>query len=80
MIDFPGLIQPDLIHLTYNFQTYQDKSVLTIQKYKPDFLILHENFYADDIPGFLNTQCQLIQIFQGNDYNFVDMEIYKCDF
>jgi len=80
MIDFAGLIRPDIITQKKIFETYQEKSIWIIHYQKPDYLILHKNFFSRDIPTFLTNQCILIKNFECIDNQHVDMEIYQCDF
>jgi hypothetical protein len=80
MIDFAGLIQPDVAKQMKNTSTYQETSIWAIQHYKPNYLILHENFFSNEIPITISDQCEMIKTFNGNTYGYVDMEIYKCNF
>lgn len=80
MIDFAGLIQPDVARQMKNTSTYQETSIWAIQHYKPDYLVLHKNFFSSENPKFLTSQCEMIKTFNGNTYSYVDMEIYQCNF
>jgi hypothetical protein len=80
MVDFAGLIQPDVAKQMKNTSTYQETSIWAINMSQPDFVILHENFLTDENLKKLTGDCKLLQTFSGEEYNYVNMEIFQCHY
>jgi hypothetical protein len=47
VIDFAGLIRPEVARRFTANATYQDAAVWTIQAYEPDYVLLHPDFFSD---------------------------------
>jgi hypothetical protein len=46
IVDFAGLIQPDVARQFESTSTYQDSATWTIQTYQPDYVLLHRNAFS----------------------------------
>jgi hypothetical protein len=47
MIDFAGLIQPDVAQQLTAATTYQDSAAWAIRTYEPDYVVLHQNAFSE---------------------------------
>ncbi len=75
MIDFAGLIQPDVAKQMNRHTTYQDTAVWAIRRYKPDYLVLNPLWFpnAED----LLSSCLPQQSFSRSEYPG-GLVVYRC--
>jgi len=80
MIDFAGIIQPEIArHLTPN-ATYEDSAIWATQTYRPDYLILNPAWFPQLMENFVSPYCQAQKNFQGESYGYIgNLTIYQCD-
>jgi hypothetical protein len=78
MIDFAGLIQPEVAVQMQADTTYDDTAVWATLSYQPEFLVLiagaHPNLEAQVVAEF----CHLIRRFSNLESGFADLHIYAC--
>jgi hypothetical protein len=78
MIDFAGLIQPDVALRITPTSTYDDIALWAIQRYQPDYLVIR----PETLPRLLDDpkikrRCHAIQSFDGPAYA-TPLAIYNC--
>jgi hypothetical protein len=79
MIDFAGLIQPEIaVELTHS-ATYEDAALWAVTRYAPQYLVLHDGNFPRLEQGYTADRCQSVQHFIGVDYGYnQNMTIYTC--
>ncbi|MAT42509.1 MAG: hypothetical protein CL609_09225 [Anaerolineaceae bacterium] len=78
MIDFAGLIKPEVAKSMQANTTYQDTAKWAVEKYHPNYLVLHEGFISQDLLTN-HFNCLSVKQFEGDLYNYSTMIIYKCN-
>jgi hypothetical protein len=79
MVDFAGLIQPDVAaQLTAN-TTYDDAALWAANQYRPDYLVLNNGQFPMLQQGYLADNCQVIKRFPGKGYGYSgNLLVYSC--
>jgi hypothetical protein len=79
MVDFAGLIQPDIgSHLTTS-TTYEDAALWAVERYHPDYLVLPQSVLPGLEQAYAAKDCAPIISFDGRDYGYSqNMVIYSC--
>jgi len=77
MIDFAGLIQPDIAaQLT---TTYEDAAVWAVNQYQPGYLALFSGMAPRLEQGYTAQSCQVLTTFPGTPYHVpYNIVIYQC--
>jgi hypothetical protein len=79
MVDFAGLIQPEVAAQITPATTYADTAQWAVERYQPDYLALPGGTFADLEAGYIARSCQLVKDFPGQEYGFPsDLNIYAC--
>jgi hypothetical protein len=79
MIDFSGLIQPEVASQLTPQATYEDAAVWAVENYQPNYLVLHAGAFPKLEEDYVQQGCNLIQDFPGTDYDYSrTMNIYVC--
>lgn len=79
MLDFAGLIQPDVALQLSPTTTYEDAAIWAITQYIPDYLVLHSGAFPRLEQEYAANQCILVETFPGSLYGYnQDLEIYAC--
>jgi hypothetical protein len=79
MIDFAGLIQPEVARQLRENTTYDDAALWATQKYQPEYLVVHEGLFPKLEADYITQHCQLITTFDGNEYNYPsNLKVYSC--
>jgi hypothetical protein len=79
MVDFAGLIQPDVAAEMRYDTTYEDTAVWAVERYHPDYLVLASEGYGKLKQAYVNQSCQPLVRFPGDAYGFEqDFQIYDC--
>jgi hypothetical protein len=66
MVDFAGLIQPEVAGQLNNGATYDDAALFAAYKYQPDFLVLQEGYFPKLDQAFVSPNCQAVTTFAGD--------------
>jgi hypothetical protein len=79
MVDFAGLIQPDVgAHLTTH-TTYEDAALWAVERYHPDYLVLPQSVLPRLEQAYAAKDCTPIKSFDGKAYGYSqNMVIYSC--
>jgi hypothetical protein len=81
IIDFAGLIQPDVASYMASDITYEDTALYAIERYHPQYLVLHEGVFPGLEKSFTSVYCHPLKRFDGQEYHYrADMMIYACDY
>jgi hypothetical protein len=79
IIDFAGLIQPEIASRLDFKTTYADAANYAVKRFQPDYLVLHESIFPDLEKGYAAQECQIVQRFQGASYNYANnLVVYFC--
>ena len=79
MIDFAGLIQPQVSNQLTAHTTYEDTALWAVEHYRPDYLVLHENNFPRLEQGYVAMHCTAIKRFPGKTYGYsTDLNVYNC--
>lgn len=79
MIDFAGLIQPDVAAYMTQSTTYEDTARYAIHQYQPDYVVLHQGVFKN-LENELMLNCQKEKIFKGKNFDVdYNMIILQCN-
>jgi hypothetical protein len=79
MIDFAGLLQPDIAGQLSAQTTYADSARWAVYRYRPDYLVLQRGFFPQLENNFTADNCQLATTFPGNLFGYrTDLDVYAC--
>lgn len=79
MVDFAGLIHPDVAAKLSEFPTYDDAAIWTFNNLKPHYLVLQDNLFPGLEQLILNSECDVKNIFPGIRYDYpFDLKIIAC--
>ena len=79
MVDFAGLIQPEVARQLNEDTTYDNAALFAALTYQPDFLVLQEGIFPKLDQGFVSPNCQVVTTFAGNPYGYpANLNVYRC--
>jgi hypothetical protein len=79
MIDFTGLLQPDIAARFHPGYRYAESAVWAAERYRPDVLVLTARDYPELQTGYIAGFCELAAEFPGADFGYDrDMVVYVC--
>jgi hypothetical protein len=79
MVDFAGLIQPEVARQFRETTTYDDAALWATQKYRPDFLVLQEGLFPKLEAAYIAHNCRLMTTFEGQTYSYqTNLKVYSC--
>jgi hypothetical protein len=79
MVDFAGLIQPEVAGQLNNGTTSDDAALFAAYKYQPDFLVLQEGYFPKLDQAFVSPNCQAVTTFAGDQYSYpTNLNVYRC--
>jgi hypothetical protein len=79
MLDFAGLIQPDLARDMRRATTYDDLALLSAQRRPPDIVITLTGVLPRFERDFIQPHCALLHQLAGSEYAFgADVSIHAC--
>jgi hypothetical protein len=78
MVDFAGLIQPEVAQQMRSETTYQDTAIWAVQTYHPDYLVLNPQWFPVLIDEFVLPSCSPRRFFTSAEYEG-ELAIYECD-
>ncbi|MCG8349765.1 MAG: hypothetical protein MI924_18520 [Chloroflexales bacterium] len=78
MIDFAGLIQPDVALQLLPDSTYEDAAIWVVQRYRPTYLVLQQGAFSRlEGDAAVQTACRVEASFQSPNYDGT-LVVYKC--
>jgi hypothetical protein len=79
MVDFAGLIQPEVAAYLGRDRTYQDSASFAINHFQPNYLILNSGSFQSLENSSALKYCRVVKRFQGKDYGYgSDVHVYAC--
>ncbi|HVN53367.1 MAG TPA: hypothetical protein VMT46_03475 [Anaerolineaceae bacterium] len=79
MIDFAGLIQPEIAAQFKEKTTYEDAMLWAVQHYNPDYLVLQDSLFNNFQEKFVSANCRKIKIIEDETRRYPnDIIIYQC--
>jgi len=79
MIDFAGLIQPDIAARLRNAENYESAAVWAVTHYQPDYLILQDQIFPHLEADYIPKYCQPEMTFQKEQFGYSgDLVVYRC--
>ena len=79
MIDFAGLIQPEVSAQFTRYSNYEAAALWAIEHYRPDYLLIFENEFPQIERWYASPLCRVIQRFPGKSYAYShDLDVYLC--
>ncbi|WP_376791084.1 hypothetical protein [Thermoflexus sp.] len=78
MVDFAGLIQPDVALQMQYESTYEDTALWAISQYRPDFLVLNPAWFPRLMEQLVNPFCQSLAHFSRPEYPG-ELVAYRCE-
>jgi hypothetical protein len=79
MIDFAGLIQPDVVRQMHQESTYQETALWAVENYQPDYLILNPLWFPTLMETVVENKCFPQKAFSDETYSG-ELILYSCDF
>lgn len=79
MVDFAGLIQPEVAHQMALETTYADTARWAVKRYQPDYLVLDPRAFPDLADSLTNTSCVALKTFQDARYGG-ELRVYRCEY
>jgi hypothetical protein len=79
MVDFAGLIQPEVAEQFSARTTYQDAAFFAVENFQPQYLVLHDGMFSDLEQLYVKENCNKIKRFKGKHYSYKsDLTIFDC--
>lgn len=79
MVDFAGLIQPEVAEQLTVEATYEDAALWAVAEYQPEVIVLVEGSFPRLRADYLTDRCGLAKVFPAEAYDFpADLEVYTC--
>lgn len=79
MLDFAGLIQPDIAQQLKFNTTYDDVALWAVENKRPDYLVLHSGGFPKVEQSYVAQYCHLVKRFPKEPYGYSsDMDMYAC--
>ena len=79
MIDFAGLIQPNVAEVFDHDATYEDAAFWAVQKYQPNYLVMFSGAFPALVKDYVTESCVLYTKFSGKDFAYpADLFIFDC--
>lgn len=81
MVDFAGLIQPEVAGLFAPATTYQDTALWAVAEYQPDWIVLPDGVFPLLEQTAIAENCTLAQPFPGTQAGYaVNLSVYQCSY
>ncbi len=79
MIDFGGLIQPEVAAEFTEGYTFGQSALWATERFQPTILVLIDGHYQQLVAQYASTRCVLAQMFIGADYGYPrNLAVYVC--
>lgn len=79
MVDFAGLIQPQVADQLQYATTYEDAAIWAVEEYTPDYVLLFSNIFPRLVDEHLASSCELTHQLPGVEYDHpMDIVIFDC--
>lgn len=79
MVDFSGLIQPEIAAQIGPNKSFADSAWFAVKKFRPDYLVLHDKHFPRLENEYCRQACLKVKRFIGAEYGYyADMDVYQC--
>jgi hypothetical protein len=78
MVDFAGLIQPEVARQIGRSDNYDKAAIWTMEKYKPDYVVLVKGDLRGLRQDYLEEHCHIAQRFPEGSYGYIAINVYAC--
>ena len=79
IVDFAGLLQPDVAAQLTAKTTYEDAAIWVVQHYHPNYIVLQEDVMPRLEENYIWYHCWPAQYFAGKQYHFPgDISVFFC--
>lgn len=79
VIDFAGLIKPDIARQLSPNSTYEDSALYAIQQYSPEFVIMVQGQFPQVERLLIEKNCQRVEMFRGKNHGYSNrIDVYQC--
>jgi hypothetical protein len=79
MIDFAGLIQPEVAEQFKLKTTYENSALWAIENFSPQYVVLHDGLFNHVDHDLAERNCEMVKRIEGEPYSYSwDMKIYGC--
>jgi hypothetical protein len=79
IIDFAGLIQPDVAAHIDRVTTYADSALWAVEHYHPEYLVLHAGVFPELEQGYAAQNCRIVKEISGASFGYnQNLIIYDC--
>lgn len=79
MIDFAGLIRPQVARQLSSQSAYEDAAIWAVQQYHPRYLVLQSSHFPRLEELYALPHCSTVERLSGKQYGYsADMLIYAC--
>lgn len=80
MLDFAGLLQPEIGSRLGPTTSYADSAVWATEKFHPRYLVLQDGLYPALLAGYVSQNCELVKQFIGDAYDYPGrLDIFRCE-
>jgi hypothetical protein len=80
MVDFAGLIQPQVAAQLRAQTTYEDAAFWAVTNLSPKYLVLQQGVFPRLEASYVSESCAVIKNFRGKKYDYPqDLNVYACD-
>lgn len=80
MVDFAGLVQPDVAPLLVGSNSYEGAARWALHRYRPEILVLQENLFPNLEADYVARKCHEVQKFPTVPGGYPNsVSIYACD-
>jgi len=77
MVDFAGLLQPEVALQMQRESTYQDTAIWATQQYAPDYLVLNPGWFPRLMEAMVSNSCVVQAEFSDPNYPGI-LQVYQC--
>jgi hypothetical protein len=79
MVDFAGLIQPQVAAQLGEQTNYEDAALWAVEHYRPEYLVLPVGSFPRLQQTYIQRECRLVEYFPGRRYGYREnLSIYAC--
>ena len=79
MVDFAGLIQPQVAAQLQAQTTYEDAAFWAMEALQPKYLVLQKGVFPRLEADFVAQSCEVVKLFRGEKFGYPqDLGIYTC--
>lgn len=79
MVEFAGLIQPDVAEQFSLNTTYEDAAFWAVENFTPEYLVLHDGLFNQFEQEYAKPNCVDVKRLKGEQYSYnFDLTIYDC--